>query len=88
MSVPSCTLSAPSCTLDVSDVRQEASRARFMWLVEALRRETNTEPINRGDRAHAVRVSHEYQASNKLLHLLHEYGVRSEPALIQGNGHW
>jgi hypothetical protein len=67
----------PSSTLDKREARQTACRARFMRLVEALRRETNRVSINRCDSAHSAPVVPDYRASDRLLHLLHEYGVRS-----------
>lgn len=68
----------PPTTLDEREARQTARQARFMRLVEALRRETNTVSINRSDNAHSARVVPDYRASDRLLHLLHEYGVGSK----------
>jgi hypothetical protein len=76
---------APSITLGERDANygQQARRARFIWLIEALRRDAPRDQITRGE-AHSARRLPTHPASHRMLHLLYEYGVRPVPAAAPG----
>lgn len=69
--------SAPSTIVQERDARLQARRARFMRLVEGLRRDAPRDAIHSGDNASSAQGLPEYRVSDRLLHLFHEYDVRS-----------